>query len=50
MSVATLRQSMRAYTAVMSARLREALQYRAAAVAGMVTQLFWGLIRVMIFT
>jgi ABC-2 type transport system permease protein len=39
----------RAYRAVMSARLREALQYRAAAVAGMVTQVFWGLIRLMIF-
>ena len=33
----------------MSARLRETLQYRAAAVAGMVTQVFWGLIRLMIF-
>jgi len=40
---------LRAYCAVMSARLREALQYRAAAVAGMVTQVFWGLIRLMVF-
>lgn len=39
----------RAYWAVMSARLRETLQYRTAAVAGMVTQVFWGLIRLMIF-
>ncbi len=37
------------YWAVLSARFRELLQYRAAAVAGMGTQLFWGLIRVMIF-
>jgi ABC-2 type transport system permease protein len=39
----------RAYLAVLSARFRTLLQYRAAAAAGMVTQLFWGLIRVMIF-
>src|SRR5215207_3701378 len=38
------------YLAVMSARFRMLLQYRAAAVAGFGTQLFWGLIRVMIFT
>ena len=41
---------MRAYAAIFSARARTLLQYRAAAVAGLVTQLFWGLIRVMIFT
>ena len=40
---------MTGYWAVASARFRELLQYRAAAVAGMGTQLFWGLIRVMIF-
>lgn len=40
---------MRAYFAVLSARFRVLLQYRAAAVAGMATQLFWGLIRMMIF-
>ena len=40
---------MKSYWAVVSARFRELLQYRAAAVAGMGTQLFWGLIRVMIF-
>ena len=40
---------MTSYWAVASARFRELLQYRAAAVAGMGTQLFWGLIRVMIF-
>ncbi|MBI2501885.1 MAG: ABC-2 family transporter protein [Candidatus Latescibacteria bacterium] len=40
---------MRSYLAVFSARLRMLLQYRAAAFAGLATQLFWGLIRVMIF-
>jgi ABC-2 type transport system permease protein len=38
------------YFAVWSARFRTLLQYRAAAAAGFGTQLFWGLIRVMIFT
>ena len=36
------------YTAVVSARYRNLLQYRAAAFAGFVTQLFWGSIRLMI--
>lgn len=40
---------MRAYAAIMSARFRMLLQYRAAAIAGFATQLFWGFIRVMIF-
>ncbi len=40
---------MRAYLAILSARIRMLLQYRAAALAGMFTQLFWGLIRIMIF-
>ncbi len=39
---------MRAYTAVVGARCRVLLQYRAAAMAGFATQLFWGLIRIMI--
>jgi ABC-2 type transport system permease protein len=39
----------RPYRAVMSARFRVLLQYRAAALAGFGTQLFWGLIRTMIF-
>ncbi len=39
----------KSYTAVLSARFRTLLQYRAAAFAGFGTQLFWGLIRVMIF-
>lgn len=41
---------MTAYLAVAGARFRTLLQYRAAAVAGAFTQLFWGIIRVMIFT
>lgn len=41
---------MPAYLSIMNARLRTLLQYRAAAVAGFGTQLFWGLIRVMVFT
>ncbi len=38
------------YWAILSARFRTLLQYRAAAIAGFGTQLFWGLMRVMIFT
>lgn len=38
-----------AYAALFGARFRVLLQYRAAAAAGLVTQLFWGIIRVMIF-
>ena len=40
---------MRPYWAVLSARFRLLLQYRAAALAGFGTQVFWGLIRMMIF-
>lgn len=40
---------MSAYTAILSARCRTYLQYRGAALAGFGTQLFWGLMRVMIF-
>lgn len=39
-----------AYGAVLGARFRTLLQYRAAAAAGFATQLFWGLIRAAIFT
>ena len=39
---------MKAYWSVFSARFRLLLQYRTAAIAGFVTQIFWGLIRVMI--
>ena len=38
------------YRAILSARFRMLLQYRVAAVAGFGTQVFWGLIRMMIFT
>ena len=41
---------MLSYWAVFSARFRVLLQYRAAAAAGFACQLFWGLIRMMIFT
>lgn len=41
---------MKPYIAILSARMRTLLQYRAAALAGLVTQLFWGGIRVMVFT
>jgi len=37
-----------AYLAVVSARYRTLLQYRAAAFAGFITQLFWGGIRIMV--
>ena len=37
-----------AYIAVIAARYRTLLQYRAAALAGLVTQIFWGAIRIMV--
>jgi ABC-2 type transport system permease protein len=40
---------MKPYLATLSARFRMQLQYRAAAFAGIVTQVFFGLVRVMIF-
>lgn len=40
---------MRAYVAIVSARFRLLLQYRTAALAGLTTQVFWGLMRVMLF-
>lgn len=40
----------RPYLSMLSARFRIGLQYRSAAFAGLCTQLFWGLIRCMIFT
>ena len=39
---------MRPYWAIFSARCRTLLQYRSAALAGVATQVFWGLIRTMI--
>lgn len=41
--------ALRPYVAIVSARFRLLLQYRAAAFAGFATQLFWGLIRLQIF-
>lgn len=41
---------MGAYGAILRVHIGRLLQYRAAAVAGFATQLFWGLIRAMIFT
>ena len=43
------RSSWRAYLAILSVRCRMLLQYRAAALAGVVTQVFWGFIKVMVF-
>lgn len=40
---------MRPYFAIFSMRSRALFQYRAAVLAGASTQIFWGLIRVMIF-
>lgn len=40
---------MKAYFAIISARFRMLLQYRAAAIAGFGTQLFWGFVMVMIY-
>lgn len=37
------------YLAYLSAHLRTQLQYRAAAAAGVVTQVFWGMVRIMVF-
>ncbi len=39
---------LRPYAAVLSARLRTLLQYRAAALAGFATQLFWGFLKIMV--
>jgi ABC-2 type transport system permease protein len=41
---------MRAYRAILSARFRTLLQYRAAAVAGIITQVFFGFVIVMVYT
>src|SRR5262245_2112397 len=40
---------MKAYLAILSSRFRTLLQYRAAALAGVGTQLFFGLVRMMIY-
>jgi ABC-2 type transport system permease protein len=43
-------QRRRPYVAIFGARFRALLQYRAAALAGLATQVFFGVVRVMIFT
>ena len=40
---------MRAYRAILSAQVRTLLQYRAAAFAGLCTQLFFGFVMVMVY-
>ncbi|MBN2531614.1 MAG: ABC transporter permease [Spirochaetales bacterium] len=40
---------MKSYLALVKIRIQSLLQYRAAAIAGFGTQLFWGFIRIMIF-
>ncbi len=40
---------MRAYFAIFNIRTKSLLQYRAASLAGVFTQLFWGIIQIMIF-
>lgn len=41
---------MRAYLAILKGRLLVLFQYRAAALAGLATQIFWGFVKVMILT
>lgn len=41
---------MRSYFAILKARMSILFQYRAAAIAGLSTQLFWGIVKVMILT
>ena len=41
---------LKSYFAVISARYRMLLQYRAAAIAGFCTQLFWGFIKIMVLS
>jgi ABC-2 type transport system permease protein len=43
------RAHLRAYGAILAVRCRMLLQYRAAALAGFGTQLFWGFVKVMVF-
>ncbi len=43
-----MRDLWRPYVAILSARYRMLLQYRAAAFAGFVTQLFWGAVKLMV--
>lgn len=41
---------MKAYLAILKGRLATLFQYRAAAMAGLTTQVFWGIVKVMILT
>lgn len=41
---------MKAYLAILKGRLSILFQYRAAAIAGLMTQVFWGIVKVMILT
>jgi ABC-2 type transport system permease protein len=41
---------MRAYLAILKSRTLILFQYRAAALAGIPTQVFWGMIKIMVFT
>ena len=41
---------MKAYLAILYARMATLLQYRGAAFAGVATQIFWAIIKIMIFT
>jgi ABC-2 type transport system permease protein len=41
-------RALRPYRGVLAARLRTLLQYRAAALAGFATQLFWGFLKIMV--
>ena len=43
------RAQRRAYSSILAMRCKMLLQYRAAAIAGFITQLFWGFIKVMVF-
>ncbi len=42
--------ALKSYIAVVSTRFRTLLQYRIAAIAGIVTQVFWGLMKLMVFS
>src|SRR5437764_1067483 len=45
----TRRRELKPYLAILTSRFLTLLQYRAAAAAGIVTQLFFGLIRIMVY-
>ena len=43
-----MQKTLQPYLSVITARFRTLLQYRAAAFAGIITQIFWGVIRLMV--